>query len=598
MRPDSGLAAAVLVPLLAVLSPAAEPRGPAIGNNGYRGEVRDDGAPDADDFVGPLIAGESLSVEVRSEEDGALLPSLLLLDPSGADRTPPLRKDPSGRRAGFRRFVADRTGRWVVRVAGREETEGAYLVRFRVGRARPGRVRVRPGGGTPGVAVQPFEAVRGSVLDLRLGPVGASPLPRLLEILDPAGREVPAASGLLERRAGAVHLRGLPLDGEDGTWRAVVGLDAGEERAVLDLRVAPPRRPRGTASLSPVEPRLDPREEPAAALAGTAVRLAGRGFAEGPAPTVLVGDRPAEVTGIGPGGAYLDVRLPSAEPGTVADIVVVNPDGQSCEGTALVRWLSPGPPLVRGFLPPAATLMPGSALPVNVTLSALAPAEGVEVVLESDGGPFTAPASVRVPPFASEGTFDLVAGPVPGKGVLTAALGTSVSLAVEVVSPPSSTDLDLSGWRLVQTDTARTWALPAGTRLAPGQTLVVARNAPRGPFETFWNVTLGSGVVFLDSGDRFPSFNGDETVSLQGASGLLVDGPTPKLVAGTGHRRIPGSPPGPASSWIADVAAPSTCTPGLPAPGEWSGISITEYADPAGTGNFVYEFLEIHFAGN
>jgi hypothetical protein len=130
--------------------------------------------------------------------------------------------------------------------------------------------------------------------------------------------------------------------------------------------------------------------------------------------------------------------------------------------------------------------------------------------------------------------------------------------------------------------------------LRRGGTVVVARSAPRVTFEAFWGTTLGSGVVYVDSGDRLPSLNGDETFALVGPSGAVVDGPTPKLVAGRNLRRRPGSPAGAAASWIDAPALPGDATPGDAGPGVGDGaVRITEIADPAGSGQFPCEFIEI-----
>ncbi len=126
---------------------AAEPRGPVFGNNAYEGEIRDDGGPDADAFVGPLLAGERLSVSVAAARGSPLRPVLALLDPAGEDRTPLLRTAGGG--VSFRSFIADVPGRWTVRVAGAGDTEGGYAVRFRVRSRRTATRRSPPPGPAP-----------------------------------------------------------------------------------------------------------------------------------------------------------------------------------------------------------------------------------------------------------------------------------------------------------------------------------------------------------------------------------------------------------------------------------------------------------------
>lgn len=574
---------------------SAGPRGPVFGNNGYRSEIRDEGAPDADDFVGPLAAGEALSVEVRALGEGTLRPVLALFDPTGADRTPPVKEGRDGRVVAFRRFAADRTGRWVVRVAGREDTEGAYEVRFRVAPPRgPAARRSLLAGPAPRVAVLPFEAIRGSVLDLRVAGVPAGALPPLLEVLDPAGRSLPGPAALLERAGRTLVLRGFPLDGPDGTWRILAGADGGA--VSLSFRVTPPRRPRGIADLDPAEPGLAARGAPLAASTGSLVRVAGRGFSRWPVPAVLLGGRSLSVVSVGPGGESLSVILPVSAPEEPLELCVVNPDGQACAAPGYVRVLPPGPPVVRDLDPSPIRTTTGSPRSVTVSLTGHAPAEGAVVTLAVEGCDAAVPATVRVPPFELEATFDLLAGAVPGPGRLLASFGREVEAPVEVMAIPgiATKEIDLSGWKLVQTDSARTFLLPQGTVLARGGCVVVARNSPKASFEAFWGVTLAAGTVFIDSGDKFPSLNGDETFSLVGPSGAVVDGPTPKLVAGRNLHRKPGAPAGAASSWLDLAAIPGVATPGVPGAGVGDGaVRITEIADPSGSGQFIHEFVEI-----
>jgi hypothetical protein len=589
----AGTAAAVLAAWLAAMAAAQEPLGPPFGDNTYRSAIRDDGAVDVDDFVGPLVAGETLTVTVAAEGDRALLPGLALFDPAGAERTPPLRLGAGGARAAIRRFPVDRTGRWVVRVLGRDESEGAYRVRFRVGRCRTaGRARCRFPAGAARVEVRPFEAVRGSTLSLRLRPAGASRLPRLLEVLDPAGRAVPGAAALLDRRGGLLVLQELPLDGPDGTWRLVLGLDPGE---ALDaaLRVRPPRRPRDAVDLDPAEPCLDPLPAPLEGTAGGLLRLRGRNLSAAPRASVRLGGLPAETVGAGPGEEYLDVILPGTPSEGALDVAVVNPDGQAWSAPGVVRVLPRGASFSLGLFPRAAEVAPGGRVAVRVRLGGPAPPEGAVVALSVEGVAATLPASVALAPYAYEAVFEVTAGTAPGAGRVVATWNGTASLALRVLGPDAPTEIDLSGWSLVQTSSARTFILPEGTRLHPGGTVVVARKSARAAFEAFWGVTLGSEVVYFDSGDTFPSLNGAETFSLADPAGHVVDGPTVALVAGRAYRRKPGEPAGADSSWDEGVAVPGAADPGVAPEPAGAGLYVSEIADPGATGAFVYEFVEV-----
>jgi hypothetical protein len=602
------VAAAVLSLLAAGAAPgeegaaAAGPRGPVLGNNAYRSAIRDEGAADVDDFVGPLAAGETLSVDLRALEGAAgapalLRPGLVLLDPTGADRTPALRASAAGDRVSFRRFAADVTGRWVLRVLGREDSEGGYEVRFRVG-APPGpRLRRAAfAGGPPRVEVLPFEAVGGSLLSLRLRSPGGEEPPPLLDVLDPGGRPVPSLAALLESRGGVHLLRRVPLDGPDGTWRILLGVDGapGAGPASLAFRVDSPPRLRGTVDLDPVEPVLADREAPLAAAAGSLVTLEGRGISAAPRATVLLGGVPATVISVDPGGRSVAVRLPLAAPAEPLEAALVNPDGQACAAPAYVRVVPPGPPEVLSLRPVPVEVVAGQAVSVTVAISSPAPVAGAPVALVVEGDVAACPAEVRVPPYGLEATFTVTAGKKPGTGRLLATYGRTLEAPIEVKPTPGPTEVDLSGWRIVQTDSARTFTIPAGTRLRRGACLVVGRNAPRPAFEAFWGSNLGADAVYFDSGDKFPSLNGDETFTLLDAAGLAVDGPTPKLVPGRVRRRKPGTEAATMSSWIDLAALPGDATPGAPEGLVGDGaLRVTEVADPSASGQFVYEFVEV-----
>jgi len=582
----------------AVLHPP--PRGPALGNNSWRGEIRDDGAADRDLFAAPLVAGEAISIEVRAgaDPDGGpgLLPRLALLDPRGVERPIATSATPDGTAVRLRRFEADLSGRWAVVVSGAEGSEGPYRVRSRV---RPGGVRGRallraegPAGGIAGAAV---EAIRGAVLDLDLRAAGDGRLPPFFEILDPHGGPVPLAAALLRRRDGAWRLHGLSLDGPDGAWRVLVGVGAGE-RAALRWRVRPPWRPRGDGALAAYEPALAPRTAPLPVGPGGLVRVEGEGFCPHPAPAVLLDGRPVGVLGADPGGRHLDVLLPARPGGATGALAVVNPDGQACEEPAYLLWSDPGPVRLLDLVPGEIRLPAGGRAEVRARLSGLAPPTGAEVVLRVTGGVGSVPATAFVPPYRTEVAFAFEAGAAGGAGTIEATLGVTERAAVRVDPPPPPGEIDLSGWRLDQTDSARTHAFPAGTVLRAGGRLVVARDCSRDAFEKFWGRALGSEVLFVDSDDQFPSFNGAETVALRDNAGQERDGPTVVLSVGNGYRRLPGDGPANlASSWAIGPAAPGVFAPAdgpIPAA---AGVRITAFADPTGTGNFVYEFVEISF---
>jgi hypothetical protein len=335
---------------------------------------------------------------------------------------------------------------------------------------------------------------------------------------------------------------------------------------------------------------------PTSTSVGTLVRIEGRGFPEAPLPRVLVGGVPAPVLGAAAGGGSLTLRLPQVTAEEPLELAVVRADGQGCAAPAYVRVLPPGPPVLRAVDPLPIRVSAGSTQIVTVSLSGHAPPGGALVTLALEGCDVACPSSVLVPPYGLEATFATTAGKVPGSGRIVATWGRAVEVPVTVLPAPgaSSKEVDLTGWTLVQTDSARAFLLPAGTILHRGGAILVARKSSRSAFEAFWGVTLAKEVTFIDGADQFPSLNGDETFSLLSPTGALVDGPTPKLVAGRNLQRKAGSPAGLLSSWLDVQAAPGDATPGVPGPGVFDGaIRITEIADPSASGQFPYEFVEI-----
>ncbi len=162
----------------------------------------------------------------------------------------------------------------------------------------------------------------------------------------------------------------------------------------------------------------------------------------------------------------------------------------------------------------------------------------------------------------------------------------------------SGCGLDLSGWRLNQQNATYNFVLPAGTTIPANGYLVIGRNASQSAFEAFWlaGAPLPGNAVYINAAGAFPVINGDEYYTLYDAAGTEVDGPTiamPSSAGRTLQRVDPCQPAGESGSWTISVYG--AATPGSGAgSGCGRGIVINEFADPTGTGNFVYEFIELH----
>lgn len=190
---------------------------------------------------------------------------------------------------------------------------------------------------------------------------------------------------------------------------------------------------------------------------------------------------------------------------------------------------------------------------------------------------------------ASNGTHSLTAK------AYDAALNVGTSIAVSVtVNNPTGTDI--SGWTVTQANATVVYTIPAGTVIPANGYVVIGRDATKAAFQTFWGVTLGSNVIYLTTAGAFPQINGSENYTLKNASGTVIDGPTISTSSSANQdlRRIdPCTGAGITSNW--NVGVTTLANPGSGAgAGCAKGVVINEFSDAAGTGNFIYEFVELH----
>jgi hypothetical protein len=293
-----------------------------------------------------------------------------------------------------------------------------------------------------------------------------------------------------------------------------------------------------------------------------------------------------------PGGATIArFRLVAAAVPVVGRITV------KFDSTVSADVIVSEPANLASIAPTSVHLLEGASVTFTATLDAPAPPVGLDVAVAATGGVGTVPASLHFAAGATSATFVPKATNVRANGKV--AVSSADALAADVfVAPPDS--IDLSGWTIVQQNSSATFAIPAGTTLHEGGYLVVGRKATRGEFETFWGRTLGADVVYLNALDQFLVINGSETFELRDASGASVDGPSVAMPAAAGAvlRRVPGSPAQSATAWTtASASSVSNATPGSGQTAFASpiGVYISEFADAVGTGNYVYEFVEVYF---
>jgi beta-lactamase superfamily II metal-dependent hydrolase len=170
-------------------------------------------------------------------------------------------------------------------------------------------------------------------------------------------------------------------------------------------------------------------------------------------------------------------------------------------------------------------------------------------------------------------------------------VGTSATVSVTV---SNGVPVNIGGWTLTQANATLTYTIPTGTTIPSKGYVIVARNATKSAFETFWGVTLGANVVFINSADTMPQINGSETYTLKNASAVTIEGTTVAMdtSGGSDFQRATCGAIGTLSSWTKLASAS-----GSPGTGGLNGCNrgpfINEFSDALGTGNYVYEFIEL-----
>ncbi|HKR65327.1 MAG TPA: Ig-like domain-containing protein [Thermoanaerobaculia bacterium] len=266
-----------------------------------------------------------------------------------------------------------------------------------------------------------------------------------------------------------------------------------------------------------------------------------------------------------------------------------------------VAWLASGAPSGGGEAPTVSITAPANGAIVSGSVAVAATASdnvGVtKVELSIDGTLLNADMSA---PFAWTWDSTSVAD---GAHTLTAtafdADGHTATSSVTVTANNhggggSTTGMDISGWKVVQASAALTFTIPAGTTIPANGYVVIGRDASKSEFESFWGVTLGSDVVYLDGHGAFPQINGSEKYTLKNASGTIVDGATVAMPSGAARdvrRKDPCVSASSSSNWT--IAATTTATPGSgAATGCAKGVIVNEFSDA--TSQFKFEFVELH----
>lgn len=151
-------------------------------------------------------------------------------------------------------------------------------------------------------------------------------------------------------------------------------------------------------------------------------------------------------------------------------------------------------------------------------------------------------------------------------------------------------DIDIDGYTVKQFDAAHTFTLP-DTIIHEGEFVIIARDCSKGDFETFWNVVLGSNVLFINSANTLPMINGDESFAVYDSSGNLIDSTNTQMPPG--ENKCMERDSSNVNTWTALNS--NLATPGYYGGGNHNaGLIISEFTDSTGTGNYVYEYIELY----
>jgi len=146
--------------------------------------------------------------------------------------------------------------------------------------------------------------------------------------------------------------------------------------------------------------------------------------------------------------------------------------------------------------------------------------------------------------------------------------------------------LNLNGYTLKEYNAQHDYTF-GDVNVLPGEYVIVSRNADKASFESFWGITLGSNVVFVNSQGAIPQINGDETFSLYNSSGVMIDTTLFTMNSGESwYRESTGS-----NTWYS--RASGEANPGSGASGgNDAGLVITEVSDAS---SYIYEFIELYY---
>ncbi len=163
---------------------------------------------------------------------------------------------------------------------------------------------------------------------------------------------------------------------------------------------------------------------------------------------------------------------------------------------------------------------------------------------------------------------------------------------IEITATP--TELDISGYKLIESDSSITMTFPANTTIPANGFIIVGRRATEQEFEALWG-PLPQGVQYINSfeivGNNGIVINGSEVFTLEDSESNIIDGPSDTGTLSAQNGRVVRTASD-SNSWA--VGQAGDASPGMiEIEGTGAGLIITEFSDPDNA--FEEAFVEIYY---
>jgi len=325
----------VLIAILAIGLPAyAELRGIFFnGGDTVRSAITPEG--DVDTLVFDAFADSKFTVEVKARGGSNLAPGIELLAPDGSSIDISSRLKERAKKATLKNFMLGETGRYGLRIYGRNGTTGDYRMKSALTPPRNTRYEGVVGAGKTREFVFGAEDDTRIMVDITASPATAS----VLSVIDPTDREIPGAADLFEKVDGVLSARLFPTR-TSGDYRLVV--QGGETDSNLKVRIRTIHIPPVflKRDISPIEPTVDALV-PDFGREFNGIGIEGTGFQPGKI-TVLFDDMEAP-TAFYVNPTRINVIVPAEGDRSIVDIRVFNPDGQDGFKEQAFTFIPPPP---------------------------------------------------------------------------------------------------------------------------------------------------------------------------------------------------------------------------------------------------------------